>query len=353
MTHQFLASLPYQDGSASLNLALREFGALIGSNTPPDWTVQFIDTCAHRFRALNIRLPEASAHFRESNLSRFNIQAGKVLEYIARLPLNIPFLIETTSRLLDEDLPVSPNLFYSHIGRAIDGEYAFKQASSLMASKGMKGDMGLTPNTHHHQLRIEAEMGEEERLATHIGLHAPLRYMEINTPSSQITLALNLATHSNFKKNLAFSSLCLGAQSGEFYPLFFKQFFENDASYTVSDFVLQTRVLPATLLGLEDKGHLGVGAVGDVALYSPEKNLETGEMLSRCHTLIKGGTLVIEEGYLLETASPVTQTYFRSYTPSERDFAMFASYFKAYPRIEHLEVPDPLGNWYPIPIDGD
>lgn len=348
--HHFLSSITFQDTSASLCLTLREFGTLIGLNTLPEWTVRLLDTCAQRFRALNIRLTETSAHFRESTLSRFNIPSKRVLEYIAQLPLNIPFFIESTSRLMDEDLPGIPQLYYSHIGRAIDGEYALKQISSHMSSKGIMGDMGLTPDAPHHQAKIEAEVGKEERLAAYIGTHSPLRYME-ESPTSQTSYVINLATNPDFKNNLAFSSLCLGAQAGKFYPPLFKKLFETTESYTVGDFVLQTRVLPALMLGLEDKGHLGIGAMGDIALYKPDSNLPRGELLSQCHTLIKGGTLVMENGrFLTHGASPDTRTYYRSHTPSERDFAMFASYFKAYSRLEHLEVPDPIGRWHPVPI---
>jgi len=349
-THAFLNALPYQDGSASLCLTLRDFGTLIGSNSPPEWTVRFLDTCLSRFRALNIRLPETSAHFRESTLSRFNLQASRVLAYLAELPLRAPFIVETTSRLLDEDLPAGPHLFYSHLGRAIDGEYAYKQAATHLASKGIRGDMGLAPGTvAFHQLRLEQIMGETEQLSAHIGLHAPLSYTEGTLPAVQSTLAATLATHPDFRKALAFSALCLGFQAGEYYPLLFRKLFETDPSYRVNDFVVQTRVLPAALLGLEDKGHLGRGAIGDIALYKPEKGLSPGETLSRCHTLIKGGKCVLVEGRFVEAASSLTGIYYRVHTPSERDFAMFAGYFKSYPRLEHLEVPEALGNWKPVP----
>ncbi len=347
MTHHYLAALPYQDGSASLCLTLREFGGLAGS--PPEWVVRFLDTCAYRFRALNIRLPESSAHFRESALSRFNIPASKVLEFLSELPLNLPLLMETTSRLLDETLPATPNLFFSHIGRAIDGEYAFKQASSHMASGTMRGDIGLTPATTHHQILTESELGGEEHLSAHLGLTGPLRYAKVKPPASQVSLSLKLATHPEHKRRLAFSSLCLGPQAGESYPTLFKQLFGADDSYTISDFVWQTRVMTAGLLGLEDKGHLGVGAIGDVALYQPEENLPTGDILGQCHTLIKGGQLVMEGGEFTGIL-PETRTFFRAHDPTERDFALFAGYFKSYPRLEHLDVPDSLGSWQPLPL---
>jgi hypothetical protein len=346
--HHYLSSLPYQDTSASLCLTLREFGTLIGSNIPPEWTVRFLATCAQRFRALNIRLPESSAHFKESTLARYNIQAQKVFNYLSRLSLTLPLIVELTSRLLDEDLPQSPYLYYSHIGRAIDGEYAFKQVSKLITEKKIMGDIGLAPQASHSELKIEAEIGEGEEMSAHIGMHAPLRYLEVSE-KSQSDFVLTLTTHPDFKDNLAFSSLCTGAQAGEYYPSIFQKLFETDIAYTVSDFVKQTRVLPAVILGLKNKGHLGIGAKGDVALYSSDDSLPLGEALSHCHTLIKSGVPVMEKGELLDPQSkPIKKTYFRAHTPSERDFAMFAGYFKSYPRIEHLDVNEALGDWEPI-----
>ena len=332
--HHFLSTLPYQDTSASLCLTLREFGTLIGSNIPPEWAVRFFNICAHRFRALNIRLPESSAHFKKSTLARYNIQAQKVFDYLSRLPLSFPLIVELTSRLLDEDLPQSPYLYYGHIGRAIDGEYAFKQVSKLITEKKTMGDIGLAPQASHSKLKIEAEIGEDEEVSAHIGMHTPLRFLEV-PEKSQSDFVLTLASHPNFKDNLAFSSSCLGVEAGKHYPSIFQELFERDTAYTISDFIKQTRVLPAAILGLENKGHLGIGAEGDVALYEPENSSSTGEILSRCHTLIKNGIPIIEKGQFLDVTSKLTKkTYFRSYTPSERDLTMFAGYFKSYPRLE-------------------
>ena len=344
--HYYLSSLPYQDTSASLCLTLREFGTLIGSNIPPEWTVRFLATCAHRFRALNIRLPETSAHFKESNLARYNILAQRVIGYLSQFSLKFPLLVELTSRLLDEDLPQIPHLYYSHVGRAIDGEYAFKQVSNLIANKGIICDIGLTPQAPHSQLKIEAEIGEGEDLSAYVGMHSPLRYLKV-PPKSQSDFVATLAASADFRDHIAFSSLCLGAQAKTHYPEIFQRLFETDTSYSISDFVKQTRVLPATLLGLKHKGHLGIGAQGDVALYKSDDGLPLGEALSRCHTLIKNGVLVMEKGGFLDP--PIKKTYFRTHAPSERDFAMFAGYFKSYPRIEHLDVPEALGNWEPVP----
>src|SRR5271169_6636795 len=43
--------------------------------------------------------------------------------------------------------------------------------------------------------------------------------------------------------------------------------------YTLYEIATMTRAAPAKLLGLPDRGHLGVGARADVALYRPDKDV--------------------------------------------------------------------------------
>jgi len=66
--------------------------------------------------------------------------------------------------------------------------------------------------------------------------------------------------------------------------------------YTLNEIAIITRAGPARLLGLTHKGHLGVGADADVTIYSRDPDLAT--MFSTPRYVIKGGTLVVEEGHL-------------------------------------------------------
>jgi formylmethanofuran dehydrogenase subunit A len=67
-----------------------------------------------------------------------------------------------------------------------------------------------------------------------------------------------------------------------------------DREYTLSEIVTITSAGPARSLGLTNKGHLGAGADGDVAIY-PEKPDE-GFLFSYPRYVIKGGEIVVEEG---------------------------------------------------------
>lgn len=66
--------------------------------------------------------------------------------------------------------------------------------------------------------------------------------------------------------------------------------------YTLGEIATITRAAPARLLGLRDKGHLGVGADADVTIYAPEADLE--RMFATPRFVIKAGVLVVEEGQL-------------------------------------------------------
>jgi formylmethanofuran dehydrogenase subunit A len=66
--------------------------------------------------------------------------------------------------------------------------------------------------------------------------------------------------------------------------------------YTLSEIAIITRAGPARMLGLRNKGHLGVGADGDVTIYAPDDDKE--KMFSLPRYLIKDGEIVLDDGEL-------------------------------------------------------
>lgn len=66
--------------------------------------------------------------------------------------------------------------------------------------------------------------------------------------------------------------------------------------YTLTEIAIVTRAGPARLLGLKTKGHLGVGADADVTIYATAA--DRAAMFAAPHYVIKGGTVVVEEGQL-------------------------------------------------------
>jgi len=66
--------------------------------------------------------------------------------------------------------------------------------------------------------------------------------------------------------------------------------------YSLNEIAIVTRAAPARILGLATKGHLGIGADADVSVYTSDPDVS--RMFATPRYVIKGGTLVVEEGQL-------------------------------------------------------
>jgi formylmethanofuran dehydrogenase subunit A len=69
---------------------------------------------------------------------------------------------------------------------------------------------------------------------------------------------------------------------------------ELDREYTLGEIAIITRAGPAKILGLKNKGHLGIGADADVTIYTPHENKETMFELPRM--VMKSGRVMIDQG---------------------------------------------------------
>jgi formylmethanofuran dehydrogenase subunit A len=63
--------------------------------------------------------------------------------------------------------------------------------------------------------------------------------------------------------------------------------------YTLNEIAIITRAAPARMLGLEQKGHLGVGADADVTIYTPDADYQ--KMFELPRVVIHGGEVVVEQ----------------------------------------------------------
>ena len=66
-----------------------------------------------------------------------------------------------------------------------------------------------------------------------------------------------------------------------------------DREYTLNEICIITRAGPAKILGLKNKGHLGIGADADITIYSPHENKEV--MFEMPRYVIKSGEILIDE----------------------------------------------------------
>jgi formylmethanofuran dehydrogenase subunit A len=121
-----------------------------------------------------------------------------------------------------------------------------------------------------------------------------------------------------------------------------------DREYTLYELAIITRAGTAKSLKLNDKGHLGLGADADVAIYDfdpqksyPERDyIELRKSLKKTSWTIKGGSIVSENGEIKN--SDYGETYWvKSIVPDDVKNSMLAnieSKFNDYYTIE-------LGNY--------
>ena len=121
-----------------------------------------------------------------------------------------------------------------------------------------------------------------------------------------------------------------------------------DREYTMYEIAIITRAGPAKLLGLKDKGHLGVGADADITIY--DKNEDREAMFSTPRYVLKDGVVLVEDGHIrAETFGKtfyVDAKYDPSITPEIRDHfdKYYTVRFENYPvQLEHyLPKPAPV-----------
>lgn len=113
--------------------------------------------------------------------------------------------------------------------------------------------------------------------------------------------------------------------------------------YSLYDLAITTRAAPARLMGMQDRGHLGIGAKADIAVYAPDENYAA--MFSRAAWLFKNGELLVRDGEVL--AEPPGHVLSLSSGGSREIERELQSYFDDYftLRLDHLKIrPDILGN---------
>lgn len=77
-----------------------------------------------------------------------------------------------------------------------------------------------------------------------------------------------------------------------------------DREYSLSEIAIITRAGPARILGLANKGHLGVGADADVCVYNPNDDFQ--KMFELPFMVIKAGRILVEDTEIRQTVSGKT-----------------------------------------------
>ncbi|MDP2152655.1 MAG: formylmethanofuran dehydrogenase subunit A [Methylotenera sp.] len=100
-------------------------------------------------------------------------------------------------------------------------------------------------------------------------------------------------------RNEAFAKLNLDAQS-------MSNLTSLNREYSLYEIAIMTRAGASKLIGLNDRGHLGVGANADITVYTDQENREA--MFAKPDYVFKNGELVVKNGSVVKVVWGATHT---------------------------------------------
>ncbi len=118
-----------------------------------------------------------------------------------------------------------------------------------------------------------------------------------------------------------------------------------DREYSLFEIAIITRAAPAHILGLKNKGHLGIGADADITIYDKHEDKE--KMFSSPRYVIKEGRVLVKDGHICQETYGKTLFVSPQYDPAiEKNIRQ---YFKKYYTIEFENYPVQLEHYLPRP----
>jgi formylmethanofuran dehydrogenase subunit A len=92
--------------------------------------------------------------------------------------------------------------------------------------------------------------------------------------------------------------------------------------YTFSEIAVMTRAAPAKLLGLTDRGHLGPGAIADIAVYREQSDRQA--MFEAAELVLKAGIPIVRSGAVLAPMAGRTLSLEPGFDPAIEDYIRVA-----------------------------
>ena len=132
-------------------------------------------------------------------------------------------------------------------------------------------------------------------------------------------------------RNEAFAKLNLDAQA-------MSNLTSLNREYSLYEIAIMTRAGAARLIGLNDRGHLGIGAAADITVYTDQPDREA--MFAKPDYVFKDGEFVVKNGKVVKVVWGATHT-----TKPAFDVGVeqgLKEYFEKYHTIqlENFKIPD-------------
>ncbi len=118
-----------------------------------------------------------------------------------------------------------------------------------------------------------------------------------------------------------------------------------EREYSLYEIAIITRAGPAKLLGLKDKGHLGVGADADITIYDKDPDQE--KMFSSPRYVIKDGQVLVEDGHFRQEYFGRTFYVSPAYDPGIE--ADIRKHFESFYTVAFENYPVQLEHYLPNP----
>jgi formylmethanofuran dehydrogenase subunit A len=159
--------------------------------------------------------------------------------------------------------------------------------------------------------------------------------LALSQPSNHISFSTDSPSNASFEAYPKILSWLMKAENRR--NLFDKEL--PDFEYSLLDIARITRHNPAYILGLKNKGHLGVGAEADIAIYDINEDTKPSELEARfrdCACLIKSGCIVVEDHRTVNDQVE-KKTYYRGVEPLDYGYAKILATYSTF-RFENLMV---------------
>jgi len=111
-----------------------------------------------------------------------------------------------------------------------------------------------------------------------------------------------------------------------------------DREYSLYEIAIMTRAGAAKLVGLHDRGHLGVGAGADITVYTDRADRE--KMFAKPDYVFKDGELVVKDGSIVKVTWGATHTAKPEFDRSiEKEISKYFNDFHTI-KMDHIKVTD-------------